>query len=227
MQVFPETRRLARSLTLCLLACTIDAAIAQAQQQPPSGHAGVKGLTEHDEPVHPEPAASEFQDRKYGVSFHVPAGWNFERRDGVLSNFGADVRTTRRSLEVRGVAAINYNPYPPTTFSGANFYYSVAPHSTAAACAAQATTGHLKAKPDVRIAGLPFHHGQDQHGAVCTESRDDVFTTLRGRACLRFDLVVNTFCAQSSGAMEINERQLGDVNTRLAKILGSIRVEDR
>lgn len=207
-----------------MLLCTAGAVAAGAQQAAGRGHAGVKGLTEPEEPAHPEPAATDFVDRKYGVAFHVPAGWNFERRDGVLSNFGSDVRTTRRNLQVRGVAAINYNPYPPTTFSGATFYYSVAPRSTAAACTAQATTGHLKASPDVRIAGVVFHHGQDQHGAVCTESRDDVFSTLSGNACLRFDLVVNTFCAQSSGAMEISDRQLGDVNTRLAQILGSIHI---
>ena len=88
------------------------------------------------------------------------------------------------------------------------FYYSVLPRADAKDCTAQATTGYLKAKPGVQIGGASFQRGQDQHGTICTESRDEVFTTLRGRSCLRFDLVVNT-----------------DVNTRLGNILQSVRIE--
>jgi hypothetical protein len=145
----------------------------------------------------------------------------------VLSNFGADVRTTHRKLNVRGVASLNYNPYPVSTFAGATFYYSVLPRADPAACAAQATAGHLKPRGDVRISGVPFKHGKDQYGQVCTESRDEVFTTMQGRSCLRFDLVVNTFCSQTSGAMEITDQQLADVDTRLAHILDSIHIESR
>ena len=99
--------------------------------------------------------------------------------------------------------------------------------SPLASCAAQATTGHLKPQKDVRIAGLPFKHGRDEHGSVCTESRDEVFTALQGRTCLRFDLLVNTFCSQTSGAMEISKDQLADVQGRLGNILDSIRIEGR
>ena len=199
-------------------------AASHAQSKP--GAAGdIKGFTVPDDPEHPEPAATDFRDRRYGVSFHVPAGWNFERKDGILSNFGTDVRSARRGLDVRGVAAINFNPYPPTTFAGAMFYYSVLPGSDAKACAALAATGHLKAKSDVQIAGVTFKHGQDQHGTICTETRDEVFTALRGRSCLRFDLVVNTFCSQTSGAMEITPGQLEDVNTRLGNMLRSIHID--
>ncbi|SEC46087.1 hypothetical protein [Terriglobus roseus] len=188
---------------------------------------GVKGITEPDDPEHPMPAARDFHDPRYHLSLHVPAGWNFERRDGVLSNFGVDVRTTKRTLDVRGVASINFNPYPVSTFSGATIYYSVMPKATAASCAAQATTAPLTPQNDVRIGGLPFKHGRDEHGHVCIESRDEVFTALQGRSCLRFDLVVNTFCSQTSGAMEISKDQLADVQGRLGKILGSLTVEGR
>lgn len=186
---------------------------------------GVKGITEPDDPEHPTPAARDFRDPRYHLSFHVPAGWNFERRDGVLSNLGVDVRTTKRTLDVRGVAAINFNPYPVSTFSGATFYYSVTPNASAPGCAAQATTAPLKPQNDLRIGGLPFKHGRDEHGSLCTESRDEVFTALQGHSCLRFDLVVNTFCSQTSGAMEMSKDQLADVQGRLGKILDSIRIE--
>ena len=232
VQTVPELPRqtwmaLARARILPIAVC-LSLPVAQCHGQGKPGRPGsMKGLTTPDEPEHLEPPARDFHDRRYGVSFHVPAGWNLERKDGVLSNFGTDVRSTRRGLDVRGVAAINFNPYPPTTFAGAMFYYSVLPHADAKTCSAQATTGHLKPKADLRIAGLTFRHGQDQHGTMCTESRDDVFTTLQGRSCLRFDLVVNTFCAQTSGALELPPDGLGDVNTRLGNILGSIHLDGR
>jgi|GEM_PF-3455220 len=211
---------IAVATTLLLLASS-----AVAQQVKPNSSQQLKGFTVPDEPANPQPAALTFHDSKYHVSYRVPAGWDTERKDGVLSDLKKDVRSASRSMQVRGVSAINYNPYPPTTFSGALFYYSAVPNANAQSCGALATTGKLKPKPDVTIAGLTFKHGQDQHGATCTESRDEVFTTLKGNTCLRFDLVVNTFCGESSGAVEINSQQLGDVNTRLANILGSIHID--
>lgn len=196
-----------------------------AQQAKPKDSQNLKGFTVPDEPATLQPAAMTFRDSKYRLSYQVPAGWDTERKDGILSTIAKDVRNTKVGMQVRGVSAINYNPYPPTTFSGALFYYSVVPKATAQSCAALATTGHLKAKPDVKVNGLTFKHGQDQHGGICTESRNEVFTTLSRNTCLRFDLVVNTFCHESSGAMEMNAQQLGDVTTRLANILGSIHIE--
>ncbi len=212
---------------LCVAAAVAQVATPVMPKLPPRPHAGVKGITEPDEPEHPTPAATDFHDAKYRLGFHVPAGWNFVRKDGALSNFGVDVRTTNRQLDVRGVASLNYNPYPVSTFSSATFYYSVVPRATAAVCAAQATTSHLKPRPDVHVAGIAFKHGKDEHGAVCTESRDEVFTAMQGKSCLRFDLVVNTFCAQSSGAMEISGSQLSDIDTRLANILGSLKIDGK
>ncbi|MEZ2345619.1 hypothetical protein [Terriglobus sp. RCC_193] len=196
-----------------------------AQQAKPKSSQDLKGFTVPNEPANLQPAASVFHDSKYHVSYRVPAGWDTERKDGILSDLEKDVRSASGSMQVRGVSAMNYNPYPPTTFSGALFYYSVLPNANAQSCSALATTGKLKPKPDVTIAGIAFKHGQDQHGGMCTESRDEVFTTLKGNTCLRFDLVVNTFCAESSGAVEMNPQQLGDVNTRLANILGSLHID--
>lgn len=184
----------------------------------------LKGMTIPDDPDHPEPAARDYNDSRYRVRFHIPAGWNFEHKDGLISNFGVETRTSRARSDVRGVAEINFNPWPPTTFAGALFYYSVIPHATAAMCAAQTTTRGMKPLPDTEVGGITFRHGRDNHGTVCTEARDEAFTAMRGTSCMRFDLVINTFCAETSSAMEINADQLKDVQTRLAGILGSVRI---
>ncbi len=183
----------------------------------------MRGLTEPAEPVTPDPADTRpFHDGKYKVSFTVPAGWNFEQKDGLLSNFGVETPTARRKTDVRGVAAINFNPWPVSTFAGALFYYSVIPRAKADMCAAQTSTRGVRPLPESQIDGTPFHHGTDHHGKVCTEARDEVFTTMQGKNCLRFDLVVNTFCAETSGAQEITPAQLDDVDKRLATLLGSV-----
>lgn len=187
----------------------------------------LRGLTIPDLPQHLEPAATDFYDPKYKVGFHVPAGWNFEKKDGLLSNFGVETRSARAHSDVRGVAAINFNPWPPTTFAGAIFYYSVIPKAQAAQCAAQASSRSVKPMPDAIIGSVPFHHGRDQHGRVCTEARDEIFTAMRGNACIRFDLVVNTFCADTSGAMEITPSQLKDVDVRLGGILDSVQIDGK
>ena len=184
----------------------------------------VKGLIEPADPDLPTPAARDFHDARYRVSFHVPAGWNFEKRDGVISNFGVETRTSRARSDVRGVAELNFNPWPPTTFSGALFYYSVIPNATASTCAAQTSTRGMKPLPKAEISGIPFRHGRDNHGAVCTEARDEAFAAMRGSSCLRFDLVINTFCGETSGAMDMNPDQIRDIQMRLAGILGSVQI---
>ena len=186
-------------------------------------HLPARGLTEPDVPATLDPPTSRtFTDPKYKVAFTVPAGWNFEKKDGLLSNFGVDTATVRRRTDVRGVAALNFNPWPVTTFASALFYYSVLPRTTAAQCAEQTTTKGVKPLPETPIDSTPFHHGYEHHGKVCTEARDDVFAGMQGRTCLRFDLVINTFCAETSGAMEINQTQINDVEVRLGTLLSSV-----
>ncbi|MBS1813994.1 MAG: hypothetical protein JSS87_03865 [Acidobacteria bacterium] len=200
---------------------------AQTQVPVPGSAKDLPGFTTPKEPEKLSPAARIFTDKKYKIKFELPGGWDMERKDGYLSNFSHDTRNTTGDLDVRGVAAINYNPYPPTTFSGALFYYSVKPHSNALDCEAQSRVGKLKAAGSVVIDGVTFHHGKDEYGIGCTESRDDVFTTLRGNECIRFDLVINTFCQTNSGSIEISGKQLGDIQSRLAKILGSVRFDKK
>lgn len=211
-----------RSVVLSILFCSLAVAAQSRQKANPME---LPGFNVPDEPKQLTPAATDFYDKKYKLRLHIPAGWNFTRRDGEISNFGVDTRNTHSGLEVRAVAAINYNPYPPTTFSGALVYYSVQPRSTPQACAAQSSSGYMKPLGEEMLSGVKFQHGRDNHGVGCIESRDDVFTAMRGGACLRFDLVVNTFCESSSGVHEIGPKQLGDIQTRLANILGSLHFD--
>ncbi len=172
------------------------------------------------------PAAQHFLDRRSGISFDLPAGWRLARRDGELSAFSLDARSAPRNAHLRAAAQIDFNPYPASTFSGALLYLTVAPQSSAGACMRQAASpAGTPARPET-IGGVPFQHGYGEHGAMCVEARDDVFTAMREGACVRFDLVVHTFCEGSSpGARDLTPAQLGAVEGRLRSILDTVRFE--
>jgi hypothetical protein len=168
----------------------------------------------------PDAAAKpyNFRDTRFHVQFMVPPGWQFTTRDGQVSAFHADVTTAPQRSTVRGVASLNFNPYPRSTLSGAMFYFSVEPRATEEECASQATP----ASGLQEIGGMKFAHGHDERGVICTEARDDVYTAYRKGSCYRFDLKVNTFCAVSSGALEITDRQLEDIEQRMTGILSTV-----
>lgn len=177
-------------------------------------------------PTAPPPTATthDFKDGHFGVKFQVPAGWSLTRKDGLVSTFHNDARSAPREAQVRGVASLDFNPYPYSTLSGAVFYYSVTPHSNDQDCAREAATSNLPT--DVQdIGGMRFTHGHDEHGDICVEARDEVYTAYRKGSCYRFDMEINTFCAISSGAEEITERQLENLNQRMADILSTVTLE--
>jgi hypothetical protein len=170
------------------------------------------------------PAAAKaiaFHDSKYGVRFVVPAGWSFDRKDHLVSTFHVDARTAGPKAQMRGVAAMGFNPFPESTFSGAWFYFSVQPHTNDGECAREAARGGAVHDAE-EIGGMEFRHGHEERGGICVESRNDVYTAYHKGSCYRFDLDVGTFCAISSGAREINERQLGEIHLRLDGILKSV-----
>jgi hypothetical protein len=169
------------------------------------------------------PAASIFRDTRYGVTFQVPAGWTLTRRDAEVSTFAFDVRTAPSSDIMRGLASIAFNPHPTSTFSGALFYFSVVPHTTEALCRSQASAQAPRTVTTTQIGGVNFNHGYDEHGTICTEARDEIFTTFRNNACYRFDLVINTFCGGDvSGVRDITQAELNSVGKRLQSILDSV-----
>jgi hypothetical protein len=181
-------------------------------------------------PTAPPPSATVqgFKDGHFGVKFQVPPGWTLNRRDGLVSTFHNDARTASSDARVRGIASIDFNPYPYSTFSGAVFYYSVTPHSSDDECAKEAAP--VDAPPedttDVQdIGGMRFTHGHDEHGQICVEARDEVYTAYRKGSCYRFDMEINTFCAISSGAQEITDGQLESLNQRMADILSTVTLE--
>jgi hypothetical protein len=171
------------------------------------------------------PPARAFHDARSGISFKVPAGWDLNRRDHEVSTFGLDARSSIKTTQLRAVADITFNPFPQSTFSGAYFYASVTPHLSDADCARQASA--KSASPETnQVAGIRFSHGHDEHGGVCIESRDEIYTTSHNGSCYRFDLVINSFCGgEVSGVRDINDRQLDSVRKRLEAILNTVQLD--
>lgn len=200
------------SLGLCLggLALPVSAASAQVSvpDAPPSD------AKPHD-----------FRDPHFGVQFRVPRGWTLNRRDGEVGTFHLDARTASPHAEMRSVLAIEFNPYPYTVFSGARFYYSVERHSNDVECARQATGPAPQARDTQDIDGMNFVHGHDEQGKICVEARDEVYTAYRKGSCYRFDLSMNTFCSVSSGALDLTDTQLEQIDQRMTDILSTVKLE--
>src|SRR3984885_11533638 len=139
-----------------------------------------------------------------------------------------DARTAPRATQLRAVSTISFNPHPYSTFSGALFYFSVTPRTTPAACSAQASARASRTVAITPIARIPFTHGYDEHGTICTESRDEIYTTPRNDSCYRFDAVINTFCGGDvSGVQDIPPRELAPVRTRMQTILDSVKFDTK
>lgn len=174
------------------------------------------------------PAASHFHDTTYGVSFEVPTAWTLTKRDAELSTLAYDVRTAPASSRMRALATISFNPHPRSTFSGALFYFSVVPHSSESECSQEASVQAPRTVTTATIGGVPFRHGYDEHGTICTESRDEIYTSFRKNACYRFDLVINTFCGgEVSGVREISPSELDAVRQRLQSILATVSFDGK
>ncbi len=188
------------------------------------------GQTPPNTPVNPAtPPATSFHDSRLGISFQIPAGWNLNRKDGEVSTFSLDARTAPHSSQMRALASIAFNPFPETTFSGAFFYFSQAPHTLSADCDREATAHSPQAIPPSSIDGVSFTHGYDEHGGVCTEARDDIYTTQHNGACYRFDLIINTFCGGDAGggARDILPQQLDSLHRRLQAILATVHFDKK
>lgn len=172
------------------------------------------------------PPPRHIHDSRYGVSFDLPAGWNVTERDGDVSTFALDARTAAGNARMREVAQLAFNPFPSSTFSGALFYLSITPHATEHSCTGQASAQAPRVAGHADIGGLTFVHGYDEHGAICTEARDEIYTTLRRGACLRFDLVLNTFCGGDvSGVRSMSPAEIDAVRKRLENVLSTVRFD--
>jgi hypothetical protein len=170
------------------------------------------------------PPAQTVTDARTHVSFRLPAGWTLARKDGEISTFRLDARSAPRKSDLRAAASLNFNPFPMSTFSGALFYLSAAPHLSAAACAAETKVKPETPLPSAIVGDVRFSRGRDEHGNICTESRDVAYTALRGGSCVRFDLAINSFCGgEVSGAQDLTDAQLGSLFKRLENILDSVQ----
>jgi hypothetical protein len=172
------------------------------------------------------PPARAFHDVRSGVSFQIPAGWNLSMKDGEVSTFRLDARSAGRTAQMRGLASIGFNPYPESTLSGAFFYVSVAPRVTPSDCAQQASLVAPRTASVAQVGGTAFQHGYDEHGGVCTEARDEIYTATRKGSCYRFDLIINSFCGGDvSGVRDVTAAQIEAVRHRLETILASVRFD--
>ena len=172
--------------------------------------------------------ARAFHDPRSGISFQIPAGWNLTRKDGDVSTFSLDARSTTKATQLRAVANLTFNPFPQSTFSGAYFYASLTPHISAADCAHQVSSFNSRPITTQTIASVPFTRGYDEHGGICTESRDDIYTAARNGACYRFDLVINDFCGGDvSGVKDISPQELESIRKRLESILTTIQFDKK
>ncbi len=163
-----------------------------------------------------------------GLAFDLPAGWNFARRDGELSTFSLDARSSLPNTHLLSVAQLAFNPFPYSTFAGALFYTSTTPHSTALGCSNQATAPASHPVTTAQIGSVAFKHGYNEHGEVCTEERDEIYTALRGGTCFRFDLVINTFCGgEISGSRDLTSQQLEAIRHRLETVLNTVTFDTK
>jgi hypothetical protein len=172
------------------------------------------------------PPARNFNDPRSGLSFKVPAGWALTRKDHEVSTFALDARSVSKTTQLRAVASITFNPFPLSTFSGAYFYASSTPKLNDADCARQASL-KMEHPATVTVGGTPYTHGYDEHGGVCIESRDEIYTVERSGSCYRFDLVINNFCGGDvSGVRDITPKELESVRGRLVGILSSVQFDN-
>ena len=222
------------SLVLAAALPVTAAATAQprALDTSPSSHASDSAATGMSRATKPT-ATSTFHDPAYKLAFDYPANWNFSQTDREISTFHLDARSAPRNASMRAVAAMPENPYPLSTFSGAYIYFSVTPRSSESACARQAAPPKAagkkvsRATSKVTVADIPFTHGHDDQHEVCTVQRDEVYTTLHRGACSRFDLAINNFCSQVSGAKDITDKELDQVRSRLESILSTVRFDPK
>jgi hypothetical protein len=173
------------------------------------------------------PAAQTFHDRRSGVSFQVPAGWNLTTKDGEVSTFHLDAPTALKGAQMRAVASISFNPYPQSTFSGALFYVSWIPGMSEDQCALQMPSSGANPPPTRKIDNVIFKDGYDEHGRVCVEARDQIHLAIHNNACYRFDLVINTFCGDSSDVRDITPKQIDAIRKRLESILDTVKFDAR
>jgi hypothetical protein len=209
----------------------IEAQPVQFQTNPPRGvPEAVPPMLQHQAtpPEPTTPPAHPFHDPRFGITFTVPAAWSLTRKDAEVSTFRLDAPTATRATQMRAVANISFNPHPNSTFSGALFYFSVTPQTTASQCASQASAKAPRTVATTQIAGLPFTHGYTEQGTICTESRDEIYTTQRKNICYRFDAVINTFCGGDvSGVQDISPQELDAVRKRMQAILDSVHLDAR
>ncbi|WP_128913981.1 hypothetical protein [Granulicella sibirica] len=171
------------------------------------------------------------------LTFDVPTTWTIAAHDHELSTFHHEARTAPPNTRFRFVAAIAENPFPLSTFSGAHLYVSLIPKLDKVQCAAQVNPPPSLARtyvpqPEALSETVPVvgdrkaNHGHDEHGTLCTEYRDDIYTLSVRNGCLRFDLAMNNFCGgEVSGVRDMTQDEILSVRHQMETILNSVHFD--
>ena len=174
-----------------------------------------------------DPPPQNYVDPVSHLYFHLGPGFRLARKDKEISTFHLDARSAPEATRLRAVAMMEFNPFPASTFSGGLVSYSVTPGLTGEACEAQTRGKPEKALATMKVGGVPFWRGLDEHGGICTEARNVTYTAIRGRDCVRFDLTVNTFCGgEVSGAADMTDLELASVFRRLEMVLDTVEFRE-
>ena len=162
------------------------------------------------------------------MEFRLPAGWNLSRRDGEVSTFHLDARTAPKRAELRAVGSLAFKPVSAVYVRGGAAVSECNSKTTQAACAAQTSMRPERPLEPQVLDDVRFSRGNDEHGHICTEARDVTYTALRGGSCVRFDLVINSFCGgEVSGAEDLTEAQLGALFLRMERVLETVKFTGR
>ena len=127
------------------------------------------------------PAARTFHDARYGSpSSSPPAGTSPARTARSAPSASTPAPPPHRPDARR--RQHHLQPIPRLHLQRSALLLQRHPALTAADCAPPGLRPSSHApSTTVQIAGVPFTHGYDEHGGICTESRDEIYTTSQRR----------------------------------------------
>lgn len=191
------------------------------------------------------PTKSSFHayvDPANGVSFRFPASWLLNQGGGayiptlILQKPSYDPNGDNIYRPDEYVALVGRDtkqgPYGNTNLINGWFLYRVVSGVDEEQCyrnADHADDPSIKKdewKADwTTIGGVRFRHGHVLGQALCNQSAQDVYATLRLNRCYLFETQINTICEQhgENGIRDIAPKELREINQAFDKTMHSVR----